>query len=100
MRDPLPDSATGAESAALDAPAAVYTPRYPGWRPRAQILGADARLLALVLGAVCDAISGGALSAQQGDTSHLTYADGWAAAATLAQLVSADALAGELTARQ
>lgn len=38
------------------------------------------------------ALRDGAHSAAQGDTDGLTYADGWAAAATLAQLVMFDAL--------
>jgi len=41
-------------------------------------------------------IRAGAYSARMGNDHGLTYADGWTAAATLAQLVSADAIAQAL----
>lgn len=47
------------------------------------------RTLAYVL----DQIRAGAVSAASGDTSALTYADGWTAASLLARLAAAEALA-------
>jgi hypothetical protein len=56
--------------------------------------------VARIVGAVLDALSAGARSAAHGDTSGLTYADGWTSAATLARLVSADTMAEIISPRE
>lgn len=46
-----------------------------------------------ILAAILAAVRGGAHSAAHGHTDGLTYADGWHAAAILAELASAEAMA-------
>lgn len=53
----------------------------------------EAKTIARVLSSVVNALQDGAQSAATGDGSELTYSDGWAAAANLAQLVAADTTA-------
>jgi hypothetical protein len=50
-------------------------------------------LAAAILASVLHALRDGADSSMLGDTSYLTYAQGWTAAATLAQLAAGDAMA-------
>lgn len=73
-----------------DASADLFAPRHADWRARYHVEAVQevSRLSRSVVLALQD----GAMSAREGDTSGLTYADGWAAACTLAQLVAFDVL--------
>jgi hypothetical protein len=54
------------------------------------LAASTARSVAHANSVIISALRNGAMSARNGDTSGLTYADGWAAAATLAELTSFD----------